>query len=184
MTMYDVSRITPALEADERLLWSARPRPADEVRADWTIWALPIGWTVFSAAVTGLAAYVQAQGRGAGASLWTMAPFLLIGLILLARPWIARWRAGNIVYALTDRRLLRFDGGTNPTKSIAIADLGPMESDEGDDGFGALHIHLRAVSGGTGRSIVYWRLRGLPDVGSVRRIIAAHTAPCAAPDAI
>lgn len=177
MTILDSARITPSLEAGERLLWSARPRPADEVRADWTIWALPIGWTTFSAGVTGIAAYVQAQGRGAGASLWTMAPFLLIGLVLLVRPWVARWRASGVVYAATDRRLLRFDGGTSPTRSIAIADLGPVESDEGRDGYGALHIHLRAVSGGTGRSISYWRLRGLPDVGSVRRIIAAHIIP-------
>lgn len=181
------ARIAAILEDGERLLWSARPRPGDETRLDPSIWSLPIFWMVFGSLSFALGAYSFARDHGCAAladwsvgppTPFVMAPLLLIGLWLLAAPWRARVRAAGAVYALSDRRMMRFDGkAATPSRSIAIAHLGPVESDEGGDGYGALHFRLRDVATGKGRSIVYWRCRGLARVADVRRLIATHILP-------
>lgn len=175
------------LAAGEELLWLARPRPADEVRFDPSIWGLPILWASFIGGMFAFGLYVFAQQRGLAALVdWhdgvpaplTLSPMLLIGLWLLAAPWVARARSARAIFALSSLRLIRFDGTRlTPSKSIAIADLGPIQSDEGADGYGALRIHLRSLATGKGRSISYLRLRGIPDIVQLRRLIAARTMP-------
>ena len=176
-----VAMVTAHLAEGEHILWSARPRSADEVRLDATIWGLPLFWAGLIGFMFAFSLYVFAHEHGLIAlTVWSggiptplaLAPMLLIGIALLAAPWIARARSRHAVFALTDRRLMRCRNGA--CRSIAIGDLGPVVSDEGADGFGALHIHLRVAASGQGRSILYFRLRGIPDVVKVRRQIAAH----------
>jgi hypothetical protein len=183
----DSARVRAQLAAGEELLWVARPRPADEVRLDLSIWGLPVLWATFIGGMFAFGLYVFVQQRGLAALVdWhdgvpaplTLSPMLLIGLWLLAAPWVARARSARAIFALSSLRLMRFDGARpTPSKSIAIADLGPIQSDEGADGHGALHIHLRSLATGKGRSISYLRLRGIPDVAQLRRQIAARTLP-------
>jgi len=182
-----VARVTAQLAQDEELLWLARPRPADEVRLDLTIWGLPALWVAFIGGMFAFGLYVFVQQRGLAAlANWhdgvpaplALSPMLLIGMWLLAAPWIARARSARAIFALSTLRLMRFDGARpTPCKSIAITDLGPVQSDESEDGYGAMHIHLRALTTGNGRSISYLRLRGIPDIAHLRRLIAARTVP-------
>lgn len=181
------ARVSAQLAVGEELLWLDRPRPSDETRLDLTIWGLPVLWATFIGGmfVFGLYVFLQ-EHRPAALADWrdgvpaplALSPMLLIGLWLLAAPWIARARSARAIFALSSHRLMRFDGARPaPSQSMRISDLGPIRSDEGADGHGALHVHLRALTTGNGRSISYLRLRGIPDVARVRRLIAARTPP-------
>jgi hypothetical protein len=128
MTTFETNEgFRPFLLGDERILWSGQPKQG-----------------------------VLLGGRDAllipFSLLWGL-PFLLVGLYMIAgRFWHDAWLRRNLVYAVTDQRVLVLRGAKRPTiTSLDIHCLPRLEPGESRDGTGT--IGFEAASPFSGRSM-------------------------------
>lgn len=93
-----------------------------------------------------------------------------------------RLRADRVVgaYSVDDARRGSIYAPSRPSASEHVKAHGQpgfsrtKKPSGGPDGFGVLHIQVRVAAIAQGRPIVYFRLRAIPDVAKVRRLIATH----------
>ncbi len=176
-------RLDAELGHGERVLWMAKPRPRRQLRS-FGIYLFAIPWTAFSVFWIGMAGF--GHGTPDVASIFFTLfglPFLLIGIGMLAAPFVAVATARRTVYALTDRRVLRIGWGRRTvTKSVLLSQVGPITRTSGADGYGDLKIETHTSSDGDGgRTTETFNLDGVPDVAGLERLLleAAHTARAA-----
>lgn len=95
----------------EQVLWAASPSRWAYARRHWTTALIGIPWTAM-AAVT----FLQSNHARAGETLayqafsfsWDLL-FVGIGVVMLASPLWAAWRAGSVYYVVTDKRAVIFE---------------------------------------------------------------------------
>jgi len=105
------------LDRNERVLWSAMPKPKyfSAPAAGAFLFAIP--WTAFSVFWMAGAAGFKIPQFNNGADLFPLfgIPFFLIGLGMLSAPLWAYRNSLRTVYLITDRRAITIDGGMSYT---------------------------------------------------------------------
>lgn len=122
-----VSKIAP----EEEILFVATPEPGHEGLKK--IWFLPfaIVWTLFSLLWTAFALTAARSSRNIGS--WFMVawglPFVGIGVVMLATPYVTYKRELHTIYAITDKRALSFTNeGVQEIVSFDDREFGPIEA--------------------------------------------------------
>lgn len=140
--------------AGEPILWAGQPSPRLAFWKSALIWLFAVPWTAFAFAWEGiaLAAFFASEPgqkpEGVGAVLvWVFPvfglPFVLIGLWMLARPFLEVRKARRTVHILTESRLVTAELGP----SISLTSLPPSRIVEitrkaGPAGSGTLSLSL------------------------------------------
>ena len=137
---------------------------------------------VFGIPWTGFAIFwvVMASGaRGVGPIGWVFplfgVPFVLIGLGMLASPFWAQGRAGQVAYVVTNRRVIflepNFPTGQKVV-SLLPGEFGPLERVERADGSGDLTFAVPLVAHAQANAtIVARKFIGVPQVREVESLI-------------
>lgn len=137
------TQVRAELQTGERLVWVGQPRPDLVMRAAYFL--VPFGLLFGGFAVFWITTASSFRGGG-GPALFDFfpcfgIPFVLIGLALVASPVWLRRKAGNTVYALTDRRAILWEPGwfgAVTVRSYAAAGLGRMARRDRAGGAGDL----------------------------------------------
>ena len=135
------------LESDERLLWAAKPSasrafgrnvPMMFVGGCFTLFAMI--W-ILGAAGMGAVGGSLLGGFGGGFSLVPFlfplfgVPFIIVGIYVMAQPFLARNKAATGACGLTDKRAIIIEGGmTHSVKSYGRRDLQQIERRDLADG--------------------------------------------------
>jgi hypothetical protein len=168
--------------AGEPILWAGQPSPRLAFWKSALIWLFAVPWTAFALAWEGiaLAAFFASEPgqkpEGVGAVLvWVFPvfglPFVLIGLWMLARPFLEVRKARRTVHILTESRLVTAELGT----SISLTSLPPSRVVEitrkaGPAGSGTLSLSLgqfRDSDGDRVEKVIH--LLGVPEVEHLDR---------------
>jgi hypothetical protein len=165
----------------EQLVWTGKP-DARRLHRIFAIWAFAIPWTVFACAWTALALQPWFGGLPESVSNWSLGaafpvvgiPFILIGLWMLAQPFVARHRAGRTLYALTDSRLIRLVTGSRRRAEFLRRDsMGPVTLELDKDGWGSVTVVTGTQVGGDGDRIIdRLELDAVPQAEALYREIA------------
>jgi hypothetical protein len=136
------------LRDGERLLWAGQPRPGRFARLAWLDVIFGIPWTLTMIALLAFLIYTNLQDAPRAqpaaprwAGLVVLIPFLLIGFAHLSAPYWAKRRARRTVYAITDRRVIVWEGKKfRPAKvhSLSPAELTRLHRVEHSGGVGDL----------------------------------------------
>ncbi|WP_284177712.1 hypothetical protein [Rhabdaerophilum sp. SD176] len=176
-----LQRLTREL-AGEPILWAGQPAPGLAFWRAALLWLFAVPWTAFSLAWEGiaLAAFFSAEPgqrpEGVGAVLiWIFPlfglPFVLIGLWMLAKPFLEARKARRTVHVLTEKRLITAELG----EAISLTSLPPSRIVEitrraGPAGTGTLSLSLgqfRDNDGDRVEKVIH--LLGVPDVEQLDR---------------
>lgn len=141
------------LRTGERVLWRER-QLARIVTKGFGLYLFAIPWTAFAVFWTAMAAVgvsTMQSDVGGGLLAWAFplfgVPFIIIGMGMLSIPFVPLLQRGKVLYAITDRRLLKLTlGRTLKVDSIPARRVGAITRIERPDGSGSLKI---AVSVGT-----------------------------------
>jgi hypothetical protein len=163
------SELANELEPGENLVWTGFPiRERLRLRALASL-AFPLLWNGLVVLLIYASASASASTSGHGGGVWLCAvPFLAMGFPLFSAPLDAWSAVTTTFYAVTDRRVIVFDG--EDVLSYRRASLRAVDCAERRDGSGDLTLVLadRASSG---------RRAGLYAVPRVREV-AALLIPC------
>jgi len=137
------------LQTRERVLWKGRPQS----RISWMsfgIYLFAVPWTAFSLFWTMMAYTGIESMKPADAGIIAYAfplfgvPFILIGLGMLASPFLPLLRADKTLFAVTDSRIIELRLGRKQlaTNSVPAGRLGSIKRRENRDGSGWLNISV------------------------------------------
>lgn len=139
------------LRRGERLLWQGRPiarvRPST-----FGIYLFAVPWTAFSLFWTAMATMaapgMSEQGNGFGWASWVFplfgAPFIAVGIGMLAAPFWPLYTARRSLFAVTDQRLIHLTLGRElKSQTLPAARIGHIKRSERADGSGMLQIAIR-----------------------------------------
>lgn len=134
------------LQRGERVLWSGRPLPRVNLAA-FAIWAFAIPWTAFAVFWTAMAyagvSSMETEDSGILAYAFPLfgLPFILVGLGMMAGPFVPLFLARKTKFAITNQRLIRLRLGQRlVTQSVEGSRIGSIERSERRDGSGSLKI--------------------------------------------
>lgn len=182
----DADRIARELEPNEQLLWSGQPDPKQLSRRAMPVLLFGIPFTAFAVFWTlgaaGITSLVSSGFRGSGAlgGLGLIShifplfgiPFILVGLWMLSMPAREAKRGAQMLYAVTNRRALTIEGGSETkVKSYTSRDMKNLERTERADGSGDLIFSRERRVGNEGRQ--YFEPIGFFGVHDVRTVEAA-----------
>lgn len=176
------------LAPGERLLYAGRP----DWRAEWLVLAglamfglfwSGISFTFFASSLAGLLGFasIQSDGAPAGTGLLTFAllfslPFVLIGCVFLAAPFLAIRKSRATVHAVTDARLLNvFTGKDRGAESVPLDRINFLVRRDRAGGSGNLEIGygVEKDSEGDPRPLTKtWS--GIPDARRAEAAIRTH----------
>ncbi|MEM1095634.1 MAG: hypothetical protein AAGJ10_13625 [Bacteroidota bacterium] len=115
---------------DETILWAGQPSEWEASKGGWPIFLFSIPWTLFAVfwmfAAAGFGMPNFADGTGFFALFGI--PFVLVGLFMLASPFLLSRSARNTVYVVTDQRALIFTG----KDTVSVKTYTPDEFDSLD----------------------------------------------------
>lgn len=169
------------LASGERVLWSAQPL-ARRLKGGFGIWLFAVPWTLFALFWESMVLLPwSASSKTPDGITWTFGiimpifglPFIAIGLWMLWKPIKAMRQAGETLYALTDRRIIRLvSGPKRELHSVLIDQIGPINRNEAPDGTGHLRVetHSTTDSDGDQRTETFDVL-GVPGVARLERLI-------------
>jgi hypothetical protein len=169
------------LVTGERLLWQAQPL-ARKLRSGFGAWLFAIPWTVFALVWESFSIlpWLDSSKTPDGMK-WTFGiamplfglPFILIGLWMMWAPIRAMRQAGNTVYGLTTRRLIRLiEGRKRSVESVMLDQIGPINRSESADGTGHLSIQTQSHVDSDGDRITErFEVAGVPDVARLERLL-------------
>lgn len=120
------------LEKDESVRWAARPSALSVLRSKSALWRVGLPWLAFWSGV-----YL------AGWLSWNwFAPFGLVGLALVAAPFIMLFESDKTIYAITSRRaLIVHSGRRHEIVSVPFRDM-DAELEVLETGGGAGHVYF------------------------------------------
>jgi len=163
------ARVASELDPAERLVWAGQPRLDLMTRSAFLLVPCGIVFTAFALIWIVLAAFLSA-GIMAPCGL----PFVAVGILLMGSPIWLRWRARQMIYALTDRRALVWEPawwGTVTVRAYTAAGLGRMSRTERADGSGDLVFEeFTTVSNGTNGTTSHTTRRGFLAIDHVREV--------------
>lgn len=167
-------------EPGEQLLWVGQPDPVRAVRTEWGAFLFAIPWT-------GFALFWEASAVGLGFTpsvgtpqpvAWFFVlfglPFILVGVVMLAAPFVAMAKARQTVYAITNRRVLILErkGKGREARSVIPRYIGDLQRTERGDGSGNLTIAPPSNQNGDSQDQAtenaFW---GVKNVRAVERLI-------------
>lgn len=134
------------LETGERIKWQgmklARVEPAG-----FGIYIFAVPWTAFALFWMAMAAWISPSGPDAGIleSAFPLfgIPFVLIGVGMLARPFLPFLQRGRILFAVTDSRVIKLSQGRQLTvNSVPWSRIGDIVRRESSDGTGSVDLTL------------------------------------------
>lgn len=195
---HDTSRTFRLQQALEREL-----RPDETVhwhgwqlgRIEWRalgIYVFAIPWTAFALMWTTFAAagVSQMDDDGVGLIGWAFplfgVPFIVVGLAMLAMPFVPLLQRGRVLYVATGQRVLKLSLGRELSITTVPADrIGMMHRRERRDGSGTLRLAIKIGRDSDGDARTeYFELGAVADVigaqAAVERIAAA-SGPASAP---
>lgn len=165
------------LAEGERVIWQAAQAGRVET-SGFLIYIFAVPWTGFSIMWTILAAAGASQMGDESFGWIGLAfplfgvPFILVGLAMLSAPWIPLFQKGRVLYAVTNRRVLRISLGRElVVKSLPGKRIGLIERRESRDGTGLLKLAAKVGedSDGDARTEFF-------EVGRIADVKGAHDA--------
>ncbi len=173
-----VARLRGELRSGETLIWAGAPIPWAFAREGLPIALFGLVFGGFAAFWIVAAAFITSAGPGRAGigSCFPLfgLPFLAVGLGLVASPLFGYLRARGTLYAITDRRVLLFEGGTWGGLTIRTyrgEDLGALRRVERSDGSGDLVIEEGARVGPAGVAARRCALQAVPRVREVEALL-------------
>lgn len=168
-------RVLAEVEPREAILWVGRPSRGRYFLSGLPAFVFGIPWTAFA-----LFWVVMASGaRAIGPVGWFFPlfglPFVAVGVAMLATPFWARARAGQVAYVVTNRRVIflepSFPSGQKVV-SLLPGEFGPLERVERADGSGDLTFTVPlAAQAQTNATGVARRFLGVPQVREVESLV-------------
>jgi hypothetical protein len=169
------------LATGERVLWSGQPL-AKRLKGGFGIWLFAVPWTLFALFWESMALLPwSASTKTPDGITWTFGiimpifglPFIAIGLWMLWTPIRAMRQAGQTLYALTDRRIVRLvSGRKRELHSVLLDQIGPINRSELPDGTGHLRIETHSTTDSDGdRRTERFEVLGVPGVARLERLI-------------
>ena len=131
------------LESDERLLWAAKPSATRAFGRNIFPMIFGCFFTGFAMFWVMSAAGISAIGSSFGGGFGLMpllfplfgVPFIVVGIYVMAQPFLARNKAASGACGLTDKRAIIIEGGmTRSVKSYGQRDLQQIERRDLSDG--------------------------------------------------
>lgn len=167
------------LEEDETLVWKGMKLARLEAKS-FAIYLFAIPWTAFALfwmALAGLATRSASSDPLAWAFPLFGVPFVVIGLGMFAKPFVPFFQRGRILFAVTDRRVLKFSLGRELTvNSVPASTIKDMTRRESADGSGTIDLSLSIdVIGYTGRKSRKLELGRVADVLGAFQAVNALT---------
>lgn len=182
------SAATRELRPDEKVLYAGRP----DWRSEWgkliAIFLFGLGWSAISFTMFGVAAAAafglipDSTGKGLSVSGWPMLfivvllPFVGIGVLLLAAPFIEIVKSARTVHLVTDLRLLSVTAGKrSEAASVSLAAVNFIKRRDGSARSGTLSIGygVEKDSDGDPRPLEQsWS--GIPDARRAEAAIRDH----------
>lgn len=177
----------------EIVKWAGQPSPRGAFWRTTPIWLMGIPWMALSGsgfAALAVSSFVALTGPSPAraiqpyefafmvvALLFTGA-FVIIGIGMLGAPFWVWWKSRRMVYALTDRRLVRIGYGVkrevvsfNPAWFVSI------DRREGKSGIGTLTITTRVYKDSDGDTSKDTEMMvGVPDAATADRLMRAMMA--------
>lgn len=162
--------LTHEMRDGEEVAWQGMKLARIEPKG-FAIWLFAIPWTAFSLFWTAMASLATvATDDSVGILGWAFplfgTPFILIGLGMLAMPFLPYFQRGRILFAVTNQRVLQLEMGRDLTvKSIPSSRIGDIVRRESGDGTGSVEIALSgAIMGVNGRRTTEMTLGRVDDI--------------------
>ncbi|WP_416832255.1 MAG: hypothetical protein ACMUJI_05250 [Erythrobacter sp.] len=162
--------LTHEMRDGEQVAWQGMKLARIEPKG-FAIWLFAIPWTAFSLFWTAMASLATvATDDSVGILGWAFplfgTPFILIGLGMLAMPFVPYFQRGRILFAVTNQRVLQLEMGRDLTvKSIPSSRIGDIVRRESGDGTGSVEIALSgAIMGVNGRRTTEMTLGRVDDI--------------------
>lgn len=162
--------LTHEMRDGEEVAWQGMKLARIEPKG-FAIWLFAIPWTAFSLFWTAMASLATvATDDSVGILGWAFplfgTPFILIGLGMLAMPFLPYFQRGRILFAVTNQRVLQLEMGRDLTvKSIPASRIGDIVRRESGDGTGSVEIALSgAIMGVNGRRTTEMTLGRVDDI--------------------
>lgn len=156
----------------EKVVWQGMKLARIEPKG-FAIWLFAIPWTAFALFWTAMASLATvATDDSIGILGWAFplfgTPFILIGVGMLAIPFVPYFQRGRILFAVTNQRVLELGMGRDLTvKSIPASRIGDIVRRESGDGTGSVEIALSsAIIGVNGQRTNEMTLGRIDDVRS------------------
>ena len=141
------SILMPELESDERLLWASKPSASRAFGRNVPMMFFGGCFTLFAMiwvmGAAGMGAIGSSIGGGFGGGFGLVpllfplfgVPFIVVGIYVMAQPFLARNKAASGACGLTDKRAIIIEGGmTRSVKSYGGRDLQQIERRDLADG--------------------------------------------------
>lgn len=169
----------------EAIRWAGRPSAWRAFKASTPIWLFAVPWTAFSLGWEWLALGGWLSGKPSPSSTHTIfgivfplfgLPFILVGLGMMAMPFIAWIGARRTVHVVGDRRFSTLTVARQlKVKSYSVGDIVRTERSERRDGSGTLTVITGFRRDSDGDKVEDTEmLYGIADVRKVERLIAAR----------
>lgn len=162
--------LTHEMRDGEEVAWQGMKLARIEPKG-FAIWLFAIPWTAFSLFWTAMASLATvATDDSVGILGWAFplfgTPFILIGLGMLAMPFVPYFQRGRILFAVTNQRVLQLEMGRDLTvKSIPASRIGDIVRRESGDGTGSVEIALSgAIMGVNSRRTTEMTLGRVDDI--------------------
>ena len=169
------------LEDGEKLVWKGMKLARLEARA-FAIYLFAIPWTAFALFWIAMASLATRAANGDPLA-WAFplfgVPFVVIGLGMFAKPFVPFFQRGRILFAVTDRRVLKLSLGRELTvNSVPGATIKDMTRRESADGSGTIDLSLSIdIVGYTGRKSRKLELGRVANVMAAFQAVNALTTP-------
>jgi hypothetical protein len=142
-----VEALDRELQRGERVLWKGEGIPRFQASA-MGIWFFAIPWTAFAVFWTVMAAGGMSQSWddvgwiGLAFPAFGL-PFIIVGIGMLSMPFLSLFGAKNMLWVVTNQRLIRlYVGRKLRVSSIPGEQIGQTERSERPDGSGTVRIEL------------------------------------------
>jgi hypothetical protein len=167
------ARVLGEIEPNEAIAWVGRPHRGRFFLSMLPIFFFGVPWTAFSVCWIAMASRAPG-GMGLIFPLFGL-PFVALGVGMLAAPFWAQRRAGQVAYVVTDRRVIFFEPNFpsgQKVVSLRTGEFGPLERIERDDGSGDLTFAVPLVAQvRSGASTVARKFVGVSQVREVESLI-------------
>ncbi len=170
------------LERDEKIIWSAMPKPQYLAGPSASAFLFAIPWTAFSVFWMASAAGFKIPQFNQGQDLFFLfgLPFFLIGIGMLLSPLWAYRNQLKTVYLITDRRAITIDGGrTSTIRSYLPENLTDVFRREHRDGTGDVIITRTAWKDSEGdkqmQDLGFLRIPNAKSVETLLRTLAEQS---------
>jgi hypothetical protein len=169
----------------ERILWVGRPSATRSLLVALPIWLFAIPWTAFSLGWEWVALSGWLSGKPSPSTTHSVmgiifplfgVPFVLVGLGMMATPFLAwRW-AWRTVHVIGEKRLVTLTVGRRlKVKSYPVGNVVRTERTEKRDGSGTLKVVTGVSRDSDGDRVETTEVfYGVPEIRKVERLLLAH----------